>query len=254
MKKINLIISMVVLTVVLASCSSGEEDKTAEKKEYIVGFDNTFAPMGFEKDGENMGFDIDLAKKVEEKMDVTFNFQPIDWTLKETELNSNNIDMIWNGYSITDERKQKVLFSKPYMKNRVLILVNKGSGIKSKADLYGKIICTQDQSSSLDALNKDDLSKGLKEIITYASFNDVFNDLKIGRCDAIVVDETMGLYYVSTAGDSDKYDILEEDLGQEEYGVGFRKDDKNFVEKFNKALEELEKEGEIDKIYEKWFK
>ncbi len=255
MKKLTLVLFILVLVFTLASCSGEKDDRSSEeKKEYIVGFDNTFAPMGFEKNGENMGFDIDLAKKVEDKMGITFKFQPIDWTLKETELNSGNIDMIWNGYSITDERKEKVLFSKPYMKNRVLILVNKGSKLKTKADLKGKTICTQDQSSSLDALNKDELSKDLKEIITYASFNDVFNDLKTGRCDAIVVDETMGLYYVSTAGDSDKYDVLEEDLGQEEYGVGFRKDDSEFVDKFNKVLDELEKEGEIEKIYEKWFK
>ncbi len=254
MKRLMFLLLVAAMLLTAASCSGGGESSDAEKKEYIVGFDNTFAPMGFEKDGENMGFDIDLAKKVEEKMGVKFKFQPIDWTLKETELNSNNIDMIWNGYSITDERKEKVLFSDPYMKNRVLILVNKGSGIKNKSDLKGKIVCTQDQSSSLDALLKDDMSDGLKEIVTYPSFNDVFNDLDTERCDAIVIDETMGLYYVSTAGDTDKYDVLEEDLGMEEYGVGFRKDDSKFVEDFNKALKELKEEGEIDKIYKKWFK
>ncbi len=253
MKKLLLAVLTLSLSFALVACASQAEEKT-EKKEYIVGFDNTFAPMGFLKDGENMGFDIDLAKKMAEKLGVEFKFQAIDWTLKETELNSNNIDMIWNGYSITDERKEKVLFSEPYMKNRVLILVNKNSGITSKADLKDKTVCTQDQSSSLDALNKDEIAKDLKEIITYASFNDVFNDLKTERCDAIVVDETMGLYYLATAGESDKFDILAEDLGSEEYAVGFRKDDSEFVEKFNKALLELKQAGEIEKIYTIWFK
>ncbi len=231
------------------------ETDNDEVKTYIIGFDNTFAPMGFEKDGENIGFDIDLSKKMEEKLNVKFEFQPIDWTLKETELESKNIDMIWNGYSITDERKKSVQFSEPYMKNRVLILVNKDSGIKSKADLKGKSVCTQEQSSSLDALNKDEIVKDLSEVITYSSFNEVFSDLKNERCDAIVIDETMGLYYISDNGDSDLIEVLEDDLGSEEYGVGFRKDeDPAFVEKFNKALTELKEEGEVEKIYNKWFK
>ncbi len=234
--------------------SATQSENTDNKEVYIVGFDNTFAPMGFEQDGENMGFDIDLAAKVAEEMNVEFKFQPIDWTLKETELNSNNIDMIWNGYSVTDERKQKVLFSEPYMTNRVLLLVNKDSGISSKADLKGKIACTQDQSSSLNALNKDDISKELKEIVTYASYNDVFNDLITGRCDVVVVDETMGLYYLSTSGNTDKFNVLAEDLGSEDYAIGFRKEDTELVDRFNVALKKLKEDGEIEKIYQKWFK
>ncbi len=259
MKKLMTLLLALGLALFITACTEEtKNDETkkdnSEKKEYIVGFDNTFAPMGFEKDGENMGFDIDLAKKMEEKLGVTFKFQPIDWTLKETELESKNIDMIWNGYSVTEERKEKVLFSDPYMKNRILILVKNDSGITSKKDLAGKIACTQDQSSSLDALNKDEIASKLSEIITYASFNDVFNDLNTGRSDAAIIDETMGLYYISTSGDTDKYNVLEEDLGSEDYAVGFRKDDAEFVEKFNKALKELVDEGEVDKIYAKWFK
>ncbi len=256
MKKIVMILMVMLVAMSMVACDGNSDtgSNANPKNVYIVGFDNTFAPMGFEKDGENIGFDIDLANKISEKMNVEFKFQPIDWPLKETELNSNNIDMIWNGYSITEERKEKVLFSDSYMKNRVLILVSKDSGISKKADLKDKIVCTQDQSSSLDALNKDDISKQVKEIITYSSFNDVFNDMLTGRCDAIVIDETMGLYYMSTSGNTDKFNILEDDLGSEEYAVGFRKDDEEFVKKFNAALDELKQEGEVEKIYQKWFK
>lgn len=258
MKKLLGLILGFALLFSFTGCGENKEkadgaQETNEVKTYVVGFDNTFAPMGFEKDGENMGFDIDLAKKVEEKMNVKFKFQSIDWTLKEAELESKNIDMIWNGYSITDQRKEKVLFSVPYMKNRVLILVNKDSDIQAKEDLKGKIVSTQDQSSALDALVEDQISQELKEIVTYASFNDVFSDLETDRAAAIVVDETMGLYYLSNTGESDKFRILKDDLGSEEYAVGFRKDDTELVENFNKALKELEDEGEIQKIYEKWF-
>ncbi len=254
MKKLLVLVLTLTLVLTVAGCSKEEKKTEGDSKTYVVGFDNTFAPMGFEKDGENMGFDIDLAKKMEEKLEVKFDFQPIDWSLKETELISKNIDMIWNGYSITDERKEKVLFSEPYMKNRVLILVNKGGGIEKKEDLKGKVVCTQSESSSLDALNKDDISKDVAEIITYASFNEVFSDLENERADAIVIDETMGLYYLSTSGKGDKFAILDEDLGSEEYGVGFRKEDTAFVEDFNKALKELKDEGVVDEVYAKWFK
>ncbi len=261
MKKLLTLVLTLGLLLSVTACGSseqnGNEEKTdgneVEKTTYIVGFDNAFAPMVFEKDGENQGFDIDLAKKMEAKLGVTFEFQPIDWTLKETELTSKNIDMIWNGYSITPARQEKVLFSEPYMKNRILVIVNKDSGIKNFADLKNKIVSTQGESSALEALNNNDLSKELAEIVTYASYNDVFNDLKTERCDAIAVDETLGLYQIKTAGEQDLYTVLDEDLGSEEYGVGFRKEDTEFVDKFNKALKELKDEGEIDKIYQKWF-
>ncbi|MDO4772468.1 MAG: amino acid ABC transporter substrate-binding protein [Bacillota bacterium] len=262
MKKICYLAFAIALLLGISACSGGEnkekatqqDAENAEKSTYIVGFDNTFAPMGFEKDGENMGFDIDLAKKMEEKLGVSFQFQAIDWTLKETELESKNIDMIWNGYSITEDRKAKVLFSDPYMDNRILILVKKDSEIMKKSDLKGKTVSTQDQSSSLDALNADEISKDLQDIITYASFNDVFSDLKTERSDAIVVDETLGLYYITTAGETDNFRVLDEDLGSEEYAVGFRKEDEAFVKEFNLALKELKEKGEVQKIYDKWFK
>ncbi len=262
MKKLLTFVLALSFLVLLTGCGKEAEnekkeeannDANGEKTVYIVGFDNTFAPMGFEKDGENVGFDIDLAKKMEEKLGVTFEFQPIDWTIKETELDSKNIDMIWNGYSITEERKEKVLFSIPYMDNRELILVNKKSDIETKDDLKGKIVCTQGESSAEDALMKDDISKDLAEVVTYPSFNEVFSDLKNERCDAIIIDETMGLYYLNTSGEGDLYRVLEDDLGKEQYAVGFRKEDTEFVEKFNKALQELIDSGEVDKIYKKWF-
>ena len=135
--------------------SSGLKQES-EKTSYVMGLDDTFAPMGFrDEKGNLVGFDIDMANEAAERMDINIQFQPIDWSMKETELNAGNIDFIWNGYSITEERKEKVAFSAPYLKNSQIIVVLADSDIKSKDDLAGKNIAVQAESSALDAVNSE---------------------------------------------------------------------------------------------------
>lgn len=244
-------LSLLLPTVVFA------QDKVIDKdKGVVIGLDDTFAPFGFrDEQGELQGFDIDLAEEALGRMGVEYEFQPIEWSMKETELNTGNIDMIWNSYSITDERKEVVEFSEPYMENRQIIVVLADSEIEKIADLDGKLIATQSESSSLDAINAYD---GFKEmlggdIVTYESFLEVFNDLDNKRVDAIVIDETMASYITSQAGTQDNYKILEEDLGDEDIAIGFRKSDKDFVDELNKTLQDIKDEGLYDEIKEKWF-
>ena len=117
-----------------------EDNSTIDKETLIVGIDDAFAPMGFRDDsGKIVGFDVDLAKEVIERLGKEVEFQPIDWSMKETELNSGNIDAIWNGYSLTEERKQKVAYTDAYMQNSQLIVTLKDSSIKTKKDLKGRL-------------------------------------------------------------------------------------------------------------------
>ena len=112
MKK--LLTAALVLLFVLAGC--GTSSNTDSNEKLIIGADDTFAPMGFrDENNELVGFDIDLATMIAEKIGIEIEFQPIDWAMKETELNSNNIDLIWNGYTITDKRKEQVNFTTPYL-------------------------------------------------------------------------------------------------------------------------------------------
>src|SRR5690625_3047105 len=150
MKKLLSIFSVLVLVVILAACGSSNTDgnnddatekdnETGEKETLIIGVDDKFAPMGFrDEDNELTGFDIDYARAAAEEMGVEVTFQPIDWKTKETELPSDRIDMIWNGYTITDERKEKVLFTEPYLENAQVVAVLEDSDIASLADLEGK--------------------------------------------------------------------------------------------------------------------
>ena len=152
-----------------------------DKDTLVLGFDDTFAPMGFkDENGEVVGFDIDLAKAITEKMGKSIEFQTIDWSMKESELNAGNIDFIWNGYTITDERKEQVAFGTPYLKNRQIIVTLADSDINSKADLAGKVVGAQTGSSAVDAIAADaDVQATFKDgkPVTYESNNDVLMDL-----------------------------------------------------------------------------
>ena len=256
MKKICAL--FIILVLLLTGCSSPKTDDTADKnieetKTLVVGLDDTFAPMGFRDDaGELVGFDIDLAKAVAAKIGYEVSFQPIDWAMKETELNSGNIDCIWNGYSITEERKTKVAFSTPYLDNAQLIITLSGSDIASKADLTDKIVAVQKESSALDAVTADDIAASIKEIVEFDTNIDCFMDLEAGRCDAIVCDEVLARYIIKQRGE-DKYNILSDDFGKEEYGIGFRLTDSELVASVDKALEDLKADGTYKDIYSKWF-
>ncbi|WP_414840023.1 amino acid ABC transporter substrate-binding protein [Carnobacterium sp. TMP28] len=246
----------------LSGCGADSQEKDnyeaiMEKGEIIMGLDDTFAPMGYrDSSGEIVGFDIDLANEIGKRMDVDFKFQTIDWALKETELNGGNIDVIWNGYTITEERKEKVLFSSPYLDNSQIIIVLKDSPIKSKADLKGKTIAAQQSSSAVDAVMADEEniieSFNNAEIVQYPSNNDVFNDLASGRSEAIVVDETLGRYYMKQNKDMN-YRVLDENFGQEEYAVGLRKSDDKLKQAIDENLADIKEDGTYDKIYDKWF-
>ena len=175
--------------------------------------------------------------------------------MKETELDSGNIDLIWNGYTITEERKEKVTFSAPYLKNRQVIVTLSNSELNSKADLSGKKVGAQDQSSAVSAMEKDDeLYKTFDggKAITFEDNNQALMDLQAGRIDAVVADEILVRYYIELKGE-DKYKILEDDFGDEEYGVGMRKGDDKMVEAFNEAFKAMSQEGKLKEVSEKWF-
>ena len=243
-KKITLGVSLLSLSMALISCSKASSSEgTLKKDTLIVGMDDAFAPMGFkDESGEITGFDVDLAKELGKRLNKEIVFQPIDWTMKESELKAGNIDFIWNGYTITNERKNKVDFSVPYLKNKQVIVTLSDSSINSKSDLYGKKVGAQSESSAVTAMEKEeDLYN-----------NQALMDLEAGRIDAVVADEILVRYYISLK-DEDKFKILSDNFGEEEYGVGIRKGDTEMVDAFNNAYTEMQLDGTLKKISEKWF-
>lgn len=249
-----LILSMLVFVPIQAAAQS---DITIQPGETVtVGLDSTFAPYGFLDDGEYTGFDIELAEEVFDNMGVDYEFQSIDWSMKEAELNNGNIDMIWNGYSKTPEREELVLFSDNYVEGRVGVLVKNDSEIQTIADLEGKKVATQEGSSQLEAIRQQ---SGLEEsldggrVITFSSFNEVLQELATGRVDAIVVAELVTRYYFSQNGQAGDYRMLDEDFGITETAVGFRQNETAFVEDFNVALNEVLNSEAYEEIENRWF-
>lgn len=169
-----------------------------DKKTFVLGLDDSFPPMGFRDEENNIvGFDIDLATEVAKRMGVELVVQPIDWDAKEMELNSGKIDCIWNGMSVNDARLASMYIAKPYIGNRQIIIVPGDSDIKTIADLKGKVIGLQKGSSALDALNANEIAKDVKEVVEYPENVSAFMDLKAGRVDAFVVDEVVGKYIIT---------------------------------------------------------
>ena len=256
MKKwLNLLILSVLVFVPIQAAA--QSDITIQPGETVtVGLDSTFAPYGFLDDGEYTGFDIELAEEVFDNMGVDYEFQSIDWSMKEAELNNGNIDMIWNGYSKTPEREELVLFSDNYVEGRVGVLVKNDSEIQTIADLEGKKVATQEGSSQLEAIRQQ---SGLEEsldggrVITFSSFNEVLQELATGRVDAIVVAELVTRYYFSQNGQAGDYRMLDEDFGITETAVGFRQNETAFVEDFNVALNEVLNSEAYEEIENRWF-
>lgn len=249
----------------LVACSSGNSSAKKDKwasyesdKKITIGFDKTFVPMGFEeKSGQYAGFDIDLATVVFDKYGITIEWQPIDWDLKETELNNGNIDLIWNGYSATEERREKVLFSNDYMENQQVLVSKKTSKISDVAGMKDKVLGAQAGSSGYtDFENQPEVLKDIvkgNDATQYATFNEALIDLKNDRIDGLLIDRVYANYYLQQEGLMNDYSIIDAGFASESFAVGARKADKTLVEKINTAFQELYKEGKFQKISQKWF-
>jgi polar amino acid transport system substrate-binding protein len=242
---------IMILTLVVG-CSSSPSTSKDSKDEIVIGIDDKFAPMGFrDENNEIVGFDIDYAKAAGEKMGKEVVFQPIDWSTKESELNSGRIDLIWNGYTITDERKEKVLFTKPYLKNAQVIVTKADSTISKLDHLSGKVVGVQSLSSASDALNANTIASKIKTVTEFKDNVLALSDLKIGRIDAVVIDQIVADYYMTK--EEGTFKLLDDSLAPEEYGIGVKKGNEELLNNLQKALDELNEDGTATEISEKWF-
>ncbi|MGO3792166.1 MAG: transporter substrate-binding domain-containing protein [Enterococcus gilvus] len=264
MKKIILGMVAVLTLLTLAACgkkeaSSNESWKTIEKdKKVTIGLDDTFVPMGFkDEDGKIVGFDVDLAKAVFNEYGIKADFQPIDWSMKENELENGTIDLIWNGYTVTESREKKVLFSDAYAQNEQVLVTKKDSGITKPEDMKDKVLGAQEGSSGYEAFNNQ--AKTLKDIVKendatlYASFNEAMIDLENNRINGLLIDKVYADYYLKQANKLDAYNIFSVGFKNENFAVGARKGDKELVEKINEAFKKLQENGKYGEISKKWF-
>ena len=253
--KKNLIIGIAVVAVVvivaIIAILSGKDQKNTDDV-FIVGFDANFKPYGFREDGEYKGFDLDLAAEVCERNGWEFVKQPIAWDSKDMELNDNNIDCIWNGFTMSDERLEQYEWSDPYVDNSQVVIVKKSSGIEKLSDLEGKKVAVQSSSSAATALKDDqkDLMNSFEELLEVADYDTAFLELKSDNVDAVAMD--VGVAEAKIADYGDEYVILDEILAKEKYAIGFKLGNTELRDKVQKTLDEMVEDGTFAKIAEEW--
>ncbi|MDR2518132.1 MAG: amino acid ABC transporter substrate-binding protein [Spirochaetaceae bacterium] len=223
------------------------------KKKLVMGLDDSFPPMGFRNEAnEIVGYDVDLAKEAASRLGVELALQPIDWNAKEQELNTGQIDCIWNGFTITEERKANVLYSPPYLKNAQVVVVKDDAPYATLADLAGKNVGTQAGSSSIHAIDgAPDFKAGLAGVVEVKDFLTALMDLDAGGVDAVVIDLVVANDNIKRSGKALR--ILDETLGAEEFGIGFRKNDKALADKVWAVLQEMAADGTVERITAQWF-
>ena len=228
--------------------------KVKESGEFILGLDATFKPMGYtDENNEIVGFDIDCAEEVCKRMGVTLVKQPINWDTKEEDLKLGKIDCIWNGMSVNPSRAEAMNLSDPYMKNSMVFVVKKDSGYGSQADLTGKTIAVQNGSTAQEILEASDLYTNETPVTINAIATNVeaLQQLELGLVDSVFLDSVVANYEIKTSGKD--YVVLPDGLEEEEYAIGFRKEDQALRDEVQKILSEMKADGTLGNISTEWF-
>lgn len=236
-----------------AAAAASDGKKSADKEKFIVGFDAAFPPYGYQdENGEYVGFDLDLAAEVCKRNDWELVKQPIDWNAKDMELNSGTISCIWNGFTMNG-REDEYAWTDPYVDNSQVFVVKADSGIATFADLAGKSVAVQTDSSAEAALKEDDnkeLKDSFKELVVVSDYNTAFMNLDSNAVEAIAMDIGVAKYQMESR--DGEYKILDDVLSAEQYAVGFAKNNTELRDKVQKTLDEMRKDGKFAEIAEKW--
>lgn len=239
------------------SAAEGSDEslqKVLDSGKFILGLDATFEPMGYTNENDEIvGFDIDVAEEVCARMGVELVKEPIDWDTKEQDLAVGRIDCIWNGMSINPSREEQMNLSEPYMKNEMVFVVPASSDVASMSDLAGKNIAVQNGSSAQDILEASELYTSDTPVTVTAMATNVeaLQQLELGLVDAVFLDSVVANYQITSAGKD--YKVLPDGLEEEEYAIGFRKEDKALRDEVQKILGEMKADGKLGEISTKWF-
>ena len=236
--------------------NTSSEDKSLknvqEKGKIILGLDATFKPMGFtDENDEIVGFDIDVAEEVCARMGVELELYPVNWDTKEQDLNAGTIDLIWNGLSVSDERKQVMLMSEPYMDNEMVFVVNGSSDIAALSDLSDAKIGVQNGSTALEILNASEVVANGATPVELATNVEALQQLELNMVDAVFMDSVVANYEIVSTGKD--YKLLDEGLSSEQYAIGFRLGDQALCDEVTKTLKEMAKDGKLAEISTEWF-
>ena len=267
-KLLCLICALLMIVVCFAGCGGGktisaskaiEEPDSVNGAEitFTVGFDAEFPPYGYldTETNEYTGFDLVLAEEVCKRCGWTLVKKPINWDLKDSELETGTIDCIWNGFTMND-REDDYTFSSPYVDNSQVVVVRKADKINTLDDLAGKTLEVQKESSAEKALTATEdnekniaLVKSLKELKSVADYNTALMDLESGICDAVAMDIGVAQYKVAANA---KLEMLSETVATEQYAIGFKRGNLLLCDKVEATLDAMVEDGTFQKIADEW--
>lgn len=262
--KLRKLLALVMMGIIglslLAGCGKSEDtaqqpaadtswDQVKEAGKLVVGLDDAYPPMGFRDENNNLvGFDIDMGAEIEKRLGIKIEWQPTNWDGVIGSLQAKKFDVIISGMTITDERKKEIAFSDPYVKaGQVIVVKSNNDTIKSADDLKGKVVATQLGSSAQSIVEG---MTDVKDKKFYNAFPEAFNDLEIGRIDALIADATLAPHYMTQKEGA--YKVVGT-ISEEFMGIGMRQEDVQLREQLNKVIQEMKADGTLKKISEKWF-
>ncbi len=249
-KTIALALALVLLLALLFGCAK----QTGDKRTLNLGFDAEFPPYGYMgEDGQYTGFDIDMAKALCERLGWEIKLVPINWDSKDMELEAGTIDCIWNGFTING-RETSYTWTDAYMDNSQVFVVRADADIANFGDLQGKTVVVQNDSSAQAAIEEEEnaaLLASFAKLETVGDYNTAFMQLESGAVDAIAMD--IGVARFQMAGREDAFQILEEALVAEQYGIGFLLGNTQLRDEVQNELLKMVEDGTFAKISNEWF-
>lgn len=259
MKEKGKLIGMIILILIIIggiaiATLGGKQAKTEEGKTLTIGLDDSFPPFGFRNENnEIVGLDIDIAKALCEKKGWNLEIQPISWAAKEQEIDSGNIDCIWNGFGLTPERAEKFTVTDIYIGSQNKFFTKSDSPLEKQEDFKGKKIAVQTGSIQQADLEKSELGKEIDELVQYNDYLTALMDLETGRIDAVFMSEISGNYIKTTK--NKEYKIIDSEGISEpnQDVVAVKKGNTELRDEINQGLKELKEEGKLKEISEKWF-
>lgn len=259
LKKIVALMMAFAMVFALCACQNNADSNTESDLDYITGNGKMiigytdYAPMNYFEGDEFVGFDTDFAKAVCEKLGVEPEFIEINWDTKEVELNAKSIDCIWNGFTITEERKENIEFSKPYIENKQVVVIKAENKDKFKdtASLATASLVAEVSSAGESAIADDENLKKANYVAVQKQ-TDGLLEVKAGTADAVVLDYTLADAMVGEGTDYEELMIIDGlDLCVENYGIGFRKGS-DAAQKVNEIIDELLADGTLQEIADKY--
>ncbi|WP_082882578.1 transporter substrate-binding domain-containing protein [Paenibacillus swuensis] len=255
MKKwMSITLVSILAAAMLSACGSDKNEgnnaggAAGEEKVLIMGTSADYPPYEDIDVATNeiVGFDVDIANYIGDKLGYKIEVQNLDFDGLLAAMSSDKVDFVMAGMTPTPERKKNAEFTDIYFDAKNTIVTKKGSGFKSLEELAGKKVGVQlgsiQESAATDA--------GNLEVVPLGKIPEIIQEIKSGRLDAAIIEDTVATGYVAANDDLEFNTIPNE--GESGSAIAFPKDSK-LVKDFNDVLKEMKDSGKMDELVKKWF-